>query len=434
MPTARRIAHLLRRAGFGGTKSQIATLSDQPLTTTVDDLLDLSAAPDATRPDFLTGHLEDWEKRYKLQQWWLNRMRTTTHPLQEKMTFFWHGHFATSNSKFGDMMLMWRQQDLFRRHCLGGFRDLVQQMSIQPAMLHYLDNDENLAGAPNENFARELMELFTLGVNKYSQADVVASARAWTGHNTLDDAPRVYHFYADRHDGGRKTFMGETRRWDGPDIIDYLLSENTKKKRTAARFMANKLWGYFAYPDPEEEVLAPLVDEFYDSDLSIRRLVRAIFLRDEFYSRRARNGLVRSPVEFVVAALRATRLSAVETDPQWWMPHMGQQLFDPPNVAGWKQNAYWVSVTGMWARADWARHVTWKSYQNGFLANTQSMTVPGAIREAFDAFGIDDPSPTTRDHLESWLRAQRSDATAWRDLQRVNLTTLMLLTPDFNLA
>ncbi len=424
----------MRRAGFGAKKSQVAALADQPIRTTVDQLLDLSSAPEAPQPGFLTSNIEDWEKRYKLQQWWLNRMRTTTHPLQEKMTLFWHGHFATSNDKVGDMLLMWRQQELFRRRCLGGFRGLVQAMAVQPAMLHYLDNDVNVAGAPNENFARELMELFTLGVDEYSQSDIVASARAWTGHNTRVNAPRHYQFYPDRHDSGRKEFMGVTRRWDGPDIIDFFLSESPKKKRTAARFIAEKLWSFFAYPNPEPDVLRPLVNVFYDSDLNIEQLLRAIFLDEAFYSRRARNGLVRSPVEFVVATLKTTGLSAVETNPQWWMGVMGQQLFAPPNVAGWKQNDYWVSVTGMWARADWARSVTWKAWREGFLSDIQAMSVPAAVRRAFNVFGIDEPSSATRDHLESWLRSQRADSTAWRDLQQINLTTLMMLTPDFNLA
>ena len=195
MPQPADIAHLLRRAGFGGTANQIASLAAQPWTTTVDQLLDFSSAPADTAPAFLSdGSLEDWEKEFKLQHWWLDRMATTTTPLQEKLTLFWHGHFATANSKVTDTVLMYRQNTLFRAMAAGSFRDLVQQMALQPAMLVWLDNESNTKGHPNENFARELMELFTLGVNEYTQADVVAAARAWTGHNTLDGDRTQYHF------------------------------------------------------------------------------------------------------------------------------------------------------------------------------------------------------------------------------------------------
>ena len=158
MPDAADIAHLLRRAGFGGTASQISSLTGQDWATTVDQLLDFSAAPPDVEPAFLTdGNLGDWEKEFKLQAWWLDRMATTTSPLQEKLTLFWHGHFATANNKVGDARLMYLQNALFRSMAAGNFRDVVQQMSLQPAMLIWLDNDPNTKGHPNENFARELM-------------------------------------------------------------------------------------------------------------------------------------------------------------------------------------------------------------------------------------------------------------------------------------
>ena len=165
-------------------------------------------------------------------------MATTTSPLQEKLALFWHSHFATENDKVEDMLLMYRQNALFRSAGAGNFRDLVHSMSLQPAMLIYLDNDPNVVGQPNENFARELMELFTLGVDQYTQFDVEASARAWTGFNTLDSDREQFHFYPSRHDDTMKTFMGVTRDFDGPGIIDFILSENTVKKMTAAQFIA----------------------------------------------------------------------------------------------------------------------------------------------------------------------------------------------------
>src|SRR3954447_20981134 len=291
VPTTGDIAHLLRRAGFGGTAAQAATLAAQPLATTVDQLLDFTGAPADVEPAFLTDSaVEDWEREYMLQHWWLDRMATTTNPLQEKLTLFWHGHFATANYKVTDMRLMYLQNALFRAQANANFRTLVQTMSLQPAMLIWLDNDPNTKGHPNENFARELMELFTLGVNEYSQDDVVAAARAWTGHNTLDSDRTVYHFYPNRHDDDPKTFMGVTKNWDGPDIIDFILGGDATRSTLAARFVAKKLWTFFAYPAPDDTIVAAIADAFLTNDFSIAAAVRAIFNHPVFLSDTAKQG------------------------------------------------------------------------------------------------------------------------------------------------
>jgi uncharacterized protein (DUF1800 family) len=438
MPAAADVAHLLRRAGFGGTAGQVAALAAQPLDTTVDQLLDFSGAPADVEPAWLSDdNLGDWEKEYRLQHWWLDRMATSSTPLQEKLTLFWHGHFATANRKVNDALLMYRQNALFRQLAAGNFRDLVHQMSLQPAMLIWLDNDPNVVGSPNENFARELMELFTLGVNQYTQADIAASARAWTGHNTLDSDRRQYHFYAGRHDDGIKTFMGVAQNWDGPQIIDYLLRDNTTKKHVAARFIAEKLWSFFAYPQPEASVLDDLEAAFYDSDLDVHTLVRAIFLHPQFMSPQAKQGLVRTPAEWVAGCLAALGMTADDTDPQWWMTEMGQQLFEPPNVAGWDQNGSWLGTMNVWARANWARYVTWKVREAGVLGSalgsTLAMTSADAVDTAFALFRVDSPAVQTRQRLVQWLDGERA-ANVWDDWQFINLLTLVMLCPDMNVA
>src|SRR5262249_5378959 len=322
------VAHLLRRAGFGGTPNQIATLAAQDWSTTVDQLLDFSAAPADVEPAFLTDDsLGDWEKEFQLQAWWLDRMMTTTTPLQEKLTLLWHGHFATANNKVDDARLMYLQNALFRAGAAGNFRDLVQQMSLQPAMLIWLDNDPNTKGHPNENFARELMELFILGVGQYTQDDVVASARAWTGHNTLDGDRTQYHFYPTRHDDGMKTFMGVTKDWDGPDVIDFILRDDPTRVAAAARFIAKKLWTFLAYPLPDDTIVQAIADVLVANSFAIGEAVRAIFNHSAFLSDTAKQGLVRSPAEWVVACMRAVGLTADDANPQWWMEDMGQQLF-----------------------------------------------------------------------------------------------------------
>jgi uncharacterized protein (DUF1800 family) len=436
------VAHLLRRSGFGGPHvADIATLSALDLPAVVDHVLDMSAAPaDPPPPEFSDPNQGDWERVWAMTKWWLDRMATSPTPLQEKMALFWHGHFVSSEDKVNDAQMMYDQNHLFRTEGLGSFETLCHDMALQPAMLRYLDNDPNVKGNPNENFARELMELFTLGVNQYTQADVAASARAWTGHN-LDDNTGQYHFYPQYHDYGPETFMGVSQSWDGPDIIHFILTVEPHRS-TAARYMANKLWSFFAYLNPDPALLDALQTAFVNSNLDVATLLRTIFNRPEFYSTQAKRGLVKSPAEFVVAALRATSLSAQVAQP-WNMDQMGQQFFYPPNVAGWKQNAYWIATTATWARMDYAsNNIAWRARDAGFLSqiaardaqNNYLMTPAQAVQAAFDAFGIDAPSAATRAMLESWLTQQRALPNVWRNYQFENLTILMMLAPEFALS
>jgi uncharacterized protein (DUF1800 family) len=418
----------------------------------VDQLLDFAPNPADTPPTSLGDPtVGDWEQVVDLQKWWLDRMRTAPRPLQEKLTLFWHGHFATGQEKVNSARDMFDQNHLFRTEGLGSFENLVQKMSLQVAMLIYLDNDPNEKGAPNENFARELLELFTLGVNQYSQDDVVNSARAWTGHNVdYSVDPRVYRFYPTRHDTGMKTFMGQTQNWDGPQIITRVLTVEPQRS-IAARFIAKKLWTFFAFPNPSSTILDELVAPFVASNLDIATLLRTIFLHPEFYSATARQGLVRTPVEWVVACLKALGFSAQVTNPQWWMDQMGQQLFYPPNVAGWKNNAYWLNSTSLWARADFARNLTWRADQAGFLAEimerdpvTQLHVMPDsdAVDLAYRAFGFDPAaghvSPYIRGVLVNWLSGQRASeygpTWSWTHWAPIQLTTMMMISPEVQLA
>lgn len=417
----------------------------------VDALLDFSSNPTDVPPASLSDpNVGDYQKMVDLIQWWIDRMATTPRPLQEKLALFWHGHFATQISKVGHASEMYAQNRLFRASGTGSFEALVQQMSVQVAMLVYLDNDPNSKGSPNENFARELLELFTLGVNQYSQSDVVAAARAWTGHNVDYGAtPRVYRFYPERHDTASKTFLGESRNWDGPEIITRILTVEPQRS-IAARFIAKKLWSFFAYPNPDATLVAELAAVFVGANLDLRALVRAIFLRPEFFSTAAKQGLVRSPVEWIVTCLRSLGMTAGQTNPQWWMEQMGQMLFEPPNVAGWKNNAYWLNSTAVWARADFARNITWRAHTNGFLAeivarnasNQHTMTAGAAVDLALGKFGRDpataSTSPWVRGVLVNWLTAQRATEYAptysWRDWAQINLTTMTMLSPDVLLA
>jgi uncharacterized protein (DUF1800 family) len=359
--------------------------------------------------------------------WWFERMRTTPAPLAEKMVVFWHGHFTSSLDKT-DFSNMWDQLAVFRNLGTGSFRDLTQAAAITPAMLEYLDNETNVKSAPNENFARELMELFTLGVNQYSQADVAASARAWTGHGLSSDR-RSYVFNATRHDTNNKTFMGITKNWDGPEIIDEITLGS--KRMVCARFIAEKLWTHFAYPRPEQAVSDALTTAFANSNLDISTLLRTMFLRPEFYSTRARQEHVRSPIEYVVAMMRYTGMDVSKVHPDWYLQSLGQYPLRPPNVAGWGTGKYWISTSTSWARSNLARNTMWNARTAGVLTNTSALSIPTAVQRAFDQFGIDQPSAGTRGALETAVYNERYAKNAG---ESQNLLQLVMLCPEFQVG
>ena len=427
------IAHLLRRSGFVATQARIDELTPLDLASAVDRVLDTSANPDDTPPASVMVRASDtWRQIVTAGNWWLDRMVNTPTPIVEKMTLFWHGHFTSAYEKTNQPPELVAQNRLYRANALGDFRTLCQSMAVTGAMLRYLDNADNVAGEPNQNFARELMELFMLGVGNYTEADVDAAARAWTGHNTVSwDDPR-YVFKPENHDNGDKTFFGVTRNWDGPEIIDEILTNPTKRP-IVARFIARKLWEFFAYQRPADSIVSALADAFMASNLSIRELLRALFTRPEFYSTQAKQGLVRTPVEYVVATLKGLGMSADPAHPEWFAEPMGQMLFNPPNVAGWKQNAYWVNSSAFTGRAEFARNLTWALYQFGFWSDVQQMSVDAAIDRAAQTFSIHPLSSTTRAALVNWLNAQRSvPYRGWAE--GPNLLTMILLTPEMHVA
>ncbi len=367
-------------------------------------------------------------RNYVSMAWfWLDRCRTSHAPLVEKMVLFWHGHLCSSMQKVSNRQMMFDQNQLFRTHGLGNFEDLVQRVSVQPAMLRYLDNDRNVAGSPNENFSREAMELFTLGIGHYSEDDVTESARAWTGH-ILDDADN-YRFTPEAHDWNDKTFFGERRNWDGPAILHHIIQG--PKRDIVARFIATKLWSFLAYPDPEPAVIDTVAAAFAASGMEIRPLVKAILLHPQFRSDRARNSLVRSPIEYVVAAMRITGLPCEVTHPEWTLRTMGQEPFFPPNVSGWKQNHYWITSSALWAKAKFASTVRWRLYHQDELLDSSARTPAAAVDAALGRFGITDPTPATRNALIDYVVDERAH-TRWAE--RAGLLFLPLLTPEFQLA
>jgi len=412
---------------------RLAELSSLSLEQAVDNVLDLApngaSQPPATCID---PHPADgWAQYATGYYWWVDSMVTRPRPLQEKMTLFWHGHFTSSWLDGIPFDLMMRQNQLYRSLAFGNLRELTQRMAIEPAMLFYLSNASNARGAPNENFARELMELFTLGVGNYTEADVAASARAWTGHGCSTDG-RSHVFRSSWHDSGSKTFFGTTRNWNGPEIIDEIF-DNASTRPIVARYIARKLWEFFAYLGPSDALVQALADAFLAANFDVRSLLRAIFLRPEFYSETARRGLVRSPAEWVVAVLYHSGLHAGDL----WLASRaettGQVLFSPPNVAGWKGNSAWAAASALSGRAEIAKTVVWWSLRAGGRFNElASMSIDAAIDRVAGFFDVE-LSAQTHAALAAHQQAERAaaDDPSWGP---TNLLLLTMLSPEFNLA
>lgn len=431
MPTpSADVAHLLRRAEFGGSAARIAELAALDRTALVDKVLNITGAPVDVRPPRIANPLvSQWDQSQDLRDWWMTRMVTTPTPIVEKMTLFWHGHFVTSMDKVNSADYMYRQIHFYRSYGMGGLKALAQGMAIQPGMLTYLDNDGSSKGAPNLNFARELMELFLLGVGNYAEDDIKASARAWTGH-WINDTTKAYAFNYYQHDYTNKTFFGVTKAWDGPEIIDHILTDPAIRL-VAAKFIVRKMWTFFAYQNPSDALVTALANQFIGGGLNITLLLRAIFLRDEFWSATARQALVRSPVEYVVNILRQTGLTVAETNPEWYMTGMGQELLNPPDVSGWKSNAYWLSTSSMSARAEFAQHVAGVLNTKGKLASWPISWTYWVMPLVLGIAGIPDAGANTRKVLTDYLDAQRPLAT-WP--VRPGLATLAFLSPECQLA
>jgi len=350
-------AHLLRRAGFSGTPDEVARYAAMSPYAAAESLIHFAdtsnMAPPPSPPSYpdyraiavRTRRQEALRSIVALQMWWLNRMLTTPAPLQEKMTFFLHGHFTTAAIEKGVWpTLVLGQNQLFRQNALGNLRDLTVAVSKDPAMLLYLDNAENNKSHPNENYSRELMELFTLGLGNYTEEDVRQSARAFTGW-TVDRQTGAFAFNQRTHDGGVKTFLRRTGNFDGSDIVDIIYQQ-----RAAERFWATSLLSAFVYNDPEPE----LVDEFANvisrNKFELAPSMSMLLRSNVFYSPRAYRALVKSPVEFVVGAHKQLGLAEIVAGTPAALRAMGQILFHPPNVAGWPGGANWLTSQMLIAR------------------------------------------------------------------------------------
>ncbi len=394
-------AHLLERAGFGGTPEQISALAAMPVTAAVRSLvyfdpganphlapfdhsgihdpglepfppsrpatttlarqqgeaLGIKVKPAGNRPlQPIVNKFFYWLRASSLETnrvayWWANRMVSTSTPLQEKIALFWHGHYAVNEGKVRDYRKLLNELELFHAMGTGNFRDLMVAVAQDPAMLAFLDAGVNVKGAPNENFAREIMELFTMGVGNYSESDIREGARAFTGWNFVD---LDFVVNGDQHDDGVKTFLGRQGDFDGVDVIDIIMEQPV-----TAEYIAGKVYRFFVREALSPELQRELGTVLRESDYQVAALLETIFLSRDFYSAASVGTHIKSPVELVVSTYRKLGLDSVPGVPDFNRATgaLGQTLLRPPTVAGWAGGRSWITPGLLLERGNFARDV-----------------------------------------------------------------------------
>ncbi len=420
---------LLTRAGFGGTVAQVEAVRAMGMDGAVDYLLNSGAtADDSTNENTFDrnvrkppteeeramyqqarqANLESAREQFQklknqqdgidraqmqeIQKWWLARLIQTGRPLEEKLTLFWHGHFATGYRTIEDSYHMFQQNQLFRTYAAGNFADLVMRIVRNPAMLKYLDNDESRKGRPNENLARELMELFVLGEGHgYTESDIKEGARALTGFTFDDD---TFRFAANNHDGESKTILGQTGNWDGDDFARIILS-----RRETSEFLCAKLYRFFVndspgMPDAKSKVFSnALAAELRKQQYELKPVLWMLFRSQHFYDAANRGAVIKSPTQLIVQTIRELgtpprELSSLNAAGDL----MGQSLFMPPNVKGWDGGRSWINTSTYFVRQNVAVYLITGLRPDAFdwdsdLAKWDTTALEGAIasRTAGDA-------------------------------------------------
>jgi uncharacterized protein (DUF1800 family) len=439
--TRSQVAHLLRRAGFGTTEAELDQYTALGFAGALDRLLspeqvDDSATDQQLAP--LTTALGDPKKIEPAKFWWLNRMLYTQRPLQEKVTLFWHNHFATANSKVNNAVLMQQQIQLFRDNGFGNFETLLQKVTRDPATLIWLDNRLNRKGAPNENYAREVQELFTVGIGNYTEQDIHEAARAFTGH-TLDKNLQ-YVFNKNQHDDGLKTFHGQTGKFDADDILSILV-----RHPATPRFLTTKLFKFFVYDDPDSATIDRLANTFVTSGFDIRSVLRDMFSGPEFLSPQAFHGQIKQPAELVVGSLKSLNVQNVGADVTQTLRRMGQDLLNPPDVSGWKGGPAWLNGTTLFERFNWGNRLSMgrdatKPYFTDVPGQLQTHNVssPENLVDYYLGVLVDgDVTPEARQALVDYLNSSGPlslDDSGALDVKARGLVHMALAAPTYQLA
>ena len=489
-----RAEHLLGRAGFSGTPEEIQKLADMTPEQAVRSLVEYDDIPNdhllpfehsgfwdetlthfppsrpaatdlamkrgesmgiRVKPEGVNRHMQPVSDRFfywlratqletrRVGYWWAERMLDTNRPLEEKMALFWHGHFATAENKVRDYRKMLLQVETFERHAAGNFRDLVVAVAQDPAMLYYLDAGVNVKGAANENFAREVMELFTMGVGNYSEMDVREAARAFTGWN-FENLDFVVH--PALHDEEEKTFLGRKGNFDGVDLLDIILEQEV-----TAEYIAAKIYRFFVHEDPSPELQAKLGAVFRDNGYELRPLLTTMFLSRDFYSAASYGAHIKGPVEHVVTLLKHLGAEDVPGIPDFNRTTiaLGQHLLNPPSVAGWAQGKSWITPALIQERGNVAFNYLFPDViafdDPNLLGQSGDGIVGQRLRRGYpysSAIALDDPgrmsafdlAATERDELfntrvsgyQAWAHAMRKLIPTPRGAARIDMTNMIL--------
>jgi hypothetical protein len=437
-----RAAHLLSHAGFGGSPADIQKLTDLGFERAVRSLVHYESIPnpkmqpfvesglwDATLTGFPESRPEATDRALKsgvsmgvdvkpagnrpvqpvsdrffywlratmletrrLGYWWANRMVQTTHPLEQKMALLWHGHFATHENKVRDYRKMMQQIDLFERGATGNLRDLTIRVAQNPAMLYFLDAQYNVKGAPNENFAREVMELFTMGVGNYSENDVRECARAFTGWYFDNLAFKVD---PEKHDNGAKTFLGRTGNFDGVDVINIIFEQPV-----TAEYLAAKIYRFLVRDELSPELRKKLGAVLRANNYELKPLLTAILSSKDFYSQASYGGHIKGPVEHLIAMMKHLGVDGVPGVPDFNQSTiaMGQHLLNPPSVAGWAGGKAWITPGLLIARGNVAREVLipdMTGFRDWNFAAGSDGVLGSRLRDGYDigaATAVSDPA------------------------------------------
>ena len=425
------MAHLMRRAGFGANRDELEQLVAKGYDAVVEDLVNPPAERHGGQSELLLryypGCLLPGGNPVMGQANWLYNMVSTDKPLEEKMALFWHHVFATGNSKLDNCDQMLVQIDMFREKGMGNYRDLIMDLSKNPAMIFWLDNNENHRDAVNENWGRELLELFTMGVSNYTEVDVREASRAFTGWTISPKLPRqpygrypwFFSYREEDHDFGEKTFLGQTGNFNGEDIIDIVV-----KEPATARFICRHLYNFFVADEPQvpswtiepardEEALDMMCNVFEESGYEIREVLR-FMLKSEFF-KNARYSKIKSPAEVVVGTIKMVGsfqfpdpgLSKICREPGY----MGQELLDPPSVEGWHTGSEWINSGSLLARINFVADSVTRTSQPGIQSiighmKSDNVNTPDEVLDACLAhMGFLELSSETREQLDEHANA-----------------------------
>jgi len=450
-------AHLLERAGFGGTPAEIDALAKMTPAQAIARLVRYEGTDVSHMPAFDESGIRDpglepfppsrpavtdlakkngealgikvkptgnrrmqpivdeffyWLRASVLETnrvayWWANRMLTSPRPLQEKMALFWHGHYATNEPKVRDYRKLLAELQLYENHGTGNFRDLMVAMAQDPGMLTFLDAGVNVKGAPNENFAREIMEMFTMGVGNYTEKDIREAARAFTGWNYVD---LKFVVNKDQHDDGVKTFLGKTGNFDGVQIIDIIMQQPV-----TADYIAGKLYRFFVRDNPSPELQKKLGSVLRDHHYEIAPLLEAMFLSRDFYSAASVGTHIKSPVELAVSTYKKLGLENIPGEPDFnsATSALGQRLFSPPTVAGWAGGRSWITPGLLLERGNFARDVLFPDINfvapDRVAASEEVRRVANRIREGKDITTATIPDTKSGEMAESNMSADRDE-------------------------